>query len=140
MTRQHSRRMRAAHLPTVSCCIPYLRRGVGTRGGGGYVQGWVDTPEVPCPGVPTPWTYPPPRHTNASGHTHPLDKPSHRHTHLWTYPSTLTYPPLDILTPDIPTPDIPDRGKDMGPEIPTLPVNRQTPVKTLPSRNLFGGR
>ena len=29
-------------------------------------------------------------------------------------------------------------GKDMGPEIPNLPMDRQTPVKPLPSRNCKG--
>ena len=38
--------------------------------------------------------------------------------------------------------DIHDQNghKDMGPETPTPPVNRETHVKTLPSRNFVCGR
>ena len=56
-------------------------------------------------------------------------------------------PPTYPCTLDIPSPlkgtwyqRYPPPGKDMELEIPTPPVNRQTPVKTLPSRNFVCGR
>ena len=57
------------------------------------------------------WTHPPPGHTNLLGNTHPLER-----TWYQRYPSP---------------------GKDMGPEIPNLPVDGQTPVKTLPSLSQY---
>ena len=111
-TRKHSNNMRTARLPGVSCCIP--------------CRGVVSTPPVPCPG----------------GDEYPLD----------ICPSA-----LDILTPDIPNPPSPleiltprrdlvpkkpHPRKDMGPETitnpnqpPFPPMDTQTPVKTLLSRN-----
>ena len=57
------------------------------------------------------------------------------------------YPPTYPCTLDIPSPlkgtwyqRYPRPGKDMELEIPTPPVNRQTPVKTLPSRNFVCDR
>ena len=56
---------------------------------------------------------------------------SHPTTSLWTNQPPQTYSPP-------PTPrNIPTPRKDIGPEI-SIPVDRQTPLKTLPSRNFFG--
>ena len=66
-------------------------------------------------GIPCLGGWYPPRHTAAP----------------WTYPAPSKGPGTRDTHPP---------GKDMELEIPTPPVNRQTPVKTLPSHNFICGR
>ena len=101
--------MRTARLPTVSRCIPYQ--------GGGQVSTYPPGhPNPRPPGHPNPR----PRIYRSMGlqeglGTHPPGHPN---------PS----PTLDILTP----------WKGPGTRDSPPPVDRQTPVKTLPSHNFIG--
>ena len=108
---------------------------------------WVYLP----PWIPIPWVYlpiwlylPSPRIPNLPwiptlpSDTYPLPAiPTLPRVYL---PANRTWdqrylPPEKDLGPEIPTPS---PRRDLRPEIPTPPVERQTPVKTLASRNFVG--
>ena len=86
--------------------------------------GWGSTP-IPYPQIPYSWI------------PYPLERTwDQRYPTLWKEPDTRdTLPPEKDLGPEIPYPQ-----KGPGTRDTQYPVHRQTPVKTLPSRNFVCGR